>query len=315
MQKVKLYNYRILITGASGFLGGNLARYLLPTSTVIAQGNRYAPQIPECICVKCDLTNPQGVKRLIAEHTPTFVVHCAAMTSPDLCAKEPVKARQINTDATEYIVEYANAVDAPVLFLSTDLVFDGSKGSLYTESDTPNPVNLYGETKLAAEDIVLKGINANTVFRIALSYGIFMHGAHGGYLDLLLSAFDRNDKQRLYTDQYRTPLFSGDFCRAVVNLILAVINGCSEKKSRLYHICGAERMSRYEFGYMVASVHEKSHNLIIPSIMSANPTAQPRGADCALSCELARRELNFTPNSVKENLLYDKQIRKETKLP
>ncbi len=308
---IQSLNHSLLVTGASGFLGGNLARYWLAYGNVIAQGNRHIPQIDGCTCIQEDLTHEKSVRNLIYNHKPTYVVHCAAMTSPDQCGKNPQMARKVNIDATQYLVNYANECEIPVIFLSTDLVFDGCSTQLYSEENTPNPVNLYGETKLTSEEIVLGGMSENTVFRIALSYGRYMPGATGGYLDILLNGLDSKVTQRLYTDQYRTPLFSGDFCQAVTNLIKAISTNSTAKSSRLYHICGIDRMSRYELAKLAAELHEKNLHYIEESSMLRNPAAQPRGADCALSCERAQKELNYQPHSVRDNLLYDKQIRKE----
>lgn len=305
----------IAVTGASGFLGGNLARFFAPACKLVAAGNRNIPSIPGCRCVRCDITSERGVKEFIRSHTPTWVVHCAALTSPDDCAKSPDAARLINTEGTRNIVNYANDAGIPVISISTDLVFDGTKGTRYTENDQPNPLSLYGETKLLAEDFAVSGLPSNAVMRIALSYGRCIPGARGGYLDRLLDAFGRRETQKLYTDQFRTPLFAGDFCTAIYKLITATSAAPVQRSSTLYHIGGKERISRFEFAMRVAQLYTIDRNLLEPSTMDAAGVTVKRGADCSLAHDRAHDEFGYQPGTLEENLKYDMKIRKEHNQP
>ncbi|MCP5461827.1 MAG: sugar nucleotide-binding protein [bacterium] len=212
--------------------------------------------------------------------------------------------------ATQHIVNYANDNGTPVIFFSTDLVFDGKKGA-YTESDAPNPVNYYGETKLLAEQSVLNALESNIVCRIALSYGKNAPEAKGGYLDKLLEGIQAGKKQFLFTDQYRTPLYSGDLCQATAILLEHMVHGNSGKVSRIFHLGGPDTLSRYQIGEQTAQIFGFSLQLLCPVTMADIQNKVQRGSDCSLSIDRAKHELGFVPRNMKECLHRDKQMREE----
>lgn len=300
---------RLLITGATGFLGTNAVRFFAGSYHVLAHWRRTPLCIANTSAVQFDLTSERQIKSSAQQCAVDAVIHLAAVTSPDACADDPSYARRINVSGTQHLINYYNDQNIPIIFASTDLVFDGKQG-MYSESDELNPVNLYGETKAQGEELVLAGLESNIVMRIALSYGKSFPGAGGGYLDHLLERLAENDMQHLYTDQYRSPLYSGDFCRAV-EAILGKIFDQAQPMSRLYHIAGSERVSRYDFGKAVIAMHKKPAHLISPSTMKQAAMRTPRGGDCSLSISRAVDELGYTPGTITENLQHDLSQRKE----
>ncbi|RJP56046.1 MAG: SDR family oxidoreductase [Candidatus Auribacter fodinae] len=300
----------MLITGASGFLGSNAARYFADKADVAAHGYKTAPAVANTRTAMFNLESEQEIRDAIRIARPDIVIHFAALKSPDDCKQYPQYARRINIDGTRHIINYANDIGVPVIFISTDLVFDGRKGS-YTESDTPNPVNYYGETKLIAEDITLSALNKNRVCRITLAYGKRFSSAPGGYLDSFLQSYNSNKTQNLFTDQWRTPLFSGDLCSVLDALCFNLLEGKLDDCSRLYHIGGAEKMSRYELGKAICSVFQLNEELINPVTMDQSPLAAERGKDCSMDITTARTELSYAPAPVLESLTFDKTIRQK----
>src|ERR1043165_3160562 len=133
----------VWITGAGGLIGN----YLVQTA------QKFAPQsqVTGLTRAQLDLTDFAAVRRVFAEQKPRLVIHCAAMSRPPACQENPELARLINVDVTRVLVE--SAAEIPFFFFSTDLVFDGKRGN-YVETDAVNPINVYAETKVAAEEIV-----------------------------------------------------------------------------------------------------------------------------------------------------------------
>jgi len=141
---------RILITGASGLLGINLALETAEQHNVFGQVNRNVIQTSAFTVLKTDLLIPGAVERLFDDVQPDWVIHCAALASLDACEKDPELARELNTEVPRKLAEQCRKGGARLLHVSTDAVFDGKTGG-YTESDRPNPLGIYAQTKLQAE--------------------------------------------------------------------------------------------------------------------------------------------------------------------
>ncbi len=300
----------LFITGASGFLGSNLIRFLAPFCNLSLQYHQTDINYMAGEKLRIDLTSEKEVKTAASSGKFDFVVHLAALTSVDECEKDKSYASKINIEGTRNIINYFNDKNIPVLFISTDLVFDGTKGN-YSENDPVNPVNYYSETKIMAENIVLGTMSENAIFRIALSYGKSFAGAKGGYLDNLLQSLAVAKQQYLFHDQFRTPLYSFDFCTAVKKLVERKIQRRAECQSKIYHIGGKEKVSRFELGIKTCEIFEIDNSLIKPSSMQHSGYTATRGADCSLNISLASKELDFQPESINDNLKKDKNIRKE----
>uniref|UniRef100_A0A1B6GWV8 Methionine adenosyltransferase 2 subunit beta n=1 Tax=Cuerna arida TaxID=1464854 RepID=A0A1B6GWV8_9HEMI len=144
---------KLFLTGASGLLGRALYKKfesegwnIYGTAFVRVQDGLH----------ELDITKRDDVEKVITEFRPDFVIHAAAQRFPDKVDSDPDAARRLNVDATGYVVDAAAKVGAPVLYISTDYVFDGKGETAYTVNDKPNPINLYGQTKLEGEVVTLK---------------------------------------------------------------------------------------------------------------------------------------------------------------
>ena len=308
MESKNFFKKGFLVTGASGFMGGNLAVYLSSSANVYAQYNNNTFKYDNLKPLRIDLANESEIENAISSNEFDWVIHCAAVTSPDACANNMKYAEKINVEGTRHIINYCNNKDIPVIYISTDLVFDGEKGD-YKETDPPNPISFYGETKLKAEQIVLNGLEKNTVCRIALSYGKIFNNTKGGALDRMIESLTQGKTLNLFTDQFRTPLFSGEFCDAILKLTTAKSNNSPDCKSRLYHLGGKDKVSRLEFGKKIVSVFGFDPGLINPVSMDQIKSSAKRGKDCSLNCKRAVREFSYTPLSIITNLYIDKKLR------
>ncbi|MDO9119331.1 MAG: SDR family oxidoreductase [Nitrospira sp.] len=262
----------VWITGAGGLVGS----YLLRTA------DRWAPHwdVRGLTRQDVDLTDEMAVRRLWQEHQPVAVIHCAAISRPAVCEQDPGLARKVNVDATAFLVSLAG--DRPLLFFSSDQVFDGRQG-WYVETDRINPINRYGETKAAAEEIVL-GNPRHTVIRLALTAGTSATGDRSFVEDMRRSA-GRDQRLTLFTDEFRSPVPAGAVARVIWELV-------AQKPSGLYHLGGAERLSRMEIGEALAVSYPELASRLQPGSVAAyhGPSRPP---DLSMRCEKLQRLLSF----------------------
>ena len=217
------------ITGASGLIGSQIVRAVPREWT--ARGLTRAD---------FDLTDFPAVRASFERERPRLVIHCAAMSKTGACEANPELARLNNVEVTRALCELA--ADIPLIFFSTDLVFDGTRGNC-TESDPPNPLNVYARTKLDAERIVLANPR-HTVVRTSLNAGITTRG--DAFNELWRAVWQRGEALSLFTDEFRCPIAAEVTARAVWELAAAEQPG-------LYHLAGAERLSRFEIGELLAA--------------------------------------------------------------
>ncbi len=217
------------ITGAGGLIGSQIVRAVPRGWT--ARGLARAD---------FDLTDFAAVRAAFAREQPQLVIHCAAMSKTGACEANPEQSRLNNVEVTRVLCELA--ADIPLIFFSTDLVFDGTRGN-YTELDTPNPLNVYARTKLDAERIVLLNPR-HTVVRTSLNAGTTARG--DAFNEQWRAVWQRGETLSLFTDEFRCPVAAEVTARAVWELAAAVRPG-------LYHLAGAERLSRYEIGELLVA--------------------------------------------------------------
>jgi dTDP-4-dehydrorhamnose reductase len=287
----------VLITGASGFVGENLAhRFAREGELVLAYGNQRPRAEAERI-FSVDLAVRDNFTSALGDVDVEAVIHTAAMVSPDQCEKNPHMAQAINVEGTREVALWAEARSATMVYFSTDLVFDGKKGA-YNEEDPPAPLNVYGRTKLAGEEEVYRICSRWVVVRLALSYGT-TRGARGDWTLSMRRALDAGKTLHLYTDQFRTPAYVGDTAEAVFRLARRGRNG-------IYHMGGGERISRHGFGKKFCHIFGLDENRFIPVRMGETPMDAPRAPDCSLDTEKISRETGLIPSGVERGLRLQK---------
>lgn len=283
----------VLVTGASGSLGHAVADRLADTWTVLAGWHGVRPGLENCREVVLDLSSPGEVKEVIERMKPDAVVHCAAWTDPELCKKDPEGTLRVNAEGTREIAEAVRRIKGRLVYISTDLVFDGSR-SLFTEEDEPNPLNEYARSKYLGEIAVRESIGNYLILRISVMYG-FGSGRKGTFSDWLIGNLERGSSVRLFQDQYRTSFYLPDGGRLIEKLLNTDFTG-------LFHAGGDERLSRYEFGLAVARRFGLPEDLIVPSKMADLPDYARRPADCSLATTKLKRVVGFSPTPLEEAL-------------
>jgi dTDP-4-dehydrorhamnose reductase len=217
-----------------------------------------------------DLLDFAAVRREFQKDQPQLVIHCAAVSTIAAAQSNPDLARRVNVDVTALLAMLA--ADIPFVFFSTDLVFDGRKGN-YAETDALNPLHIYGETKAAAEQIVLRNPR-HTVVRTSLNGGVSRAGNRGFNEDLRL-AWQAERGVNLFTDEFRCPIFAGETARAVWELV-------NQGRTGLFHVAGAEKLSRRQIGQLIAARWPQLNPKITPAL-AANFPGPPRALDTSLN--------------------------------
>jgi len=283
----------LLITGASGALGWTLARRLAPRCRVT--GTYFSHQrVPGGVApVHLNLADPANVDEVIEAHHPQVIVHAAAMTNPDECEHDPGTATAVNVEGSARLAALAAGLGAKVIFISTDLVFDGARGA-YAETDGARPLSLYGQTKLEAEGAVLDVAGA-AVMRSSLIYG-WGSPTSGTFLSGFYAALSAGDKMRLFTDQMRNPVLEDDLADAVILAIERDLEG-------LYHVGGPEAVSRFDFGSAACEVFGLDGDLIEPILMSEFEYVASRPLDSTLDISRFASATGFEPLGVAPGLI------------
>jgi len=286
----------ILITGASGFLGWHIASTLAASqNNVFAIAHRHSPVIKNVQWIPHDLRYPDGADKIFEGVQPDIVIHTAAMTSVKECDTNRTDAKLINIKSTERIVELCERGNVYLIYASTDLVFDGTRGN-YSEEDTTNPISFYARTKRVAEEVVQSFTTNHTIVRFALLFG--PPSPHSkSFLGWMGNGFKNKHPVTLFTDQYRTPLYVDD----AVNIIRKIIERRNDPpRINLVHAGGPERLSRFDIGRIYCRVFGYSESLIQPIKMEEKGEVVNDAADVSLSIEKARTFLDFNPKTVKE---------------
>ena len=260
------------VTGACGLIG----------SYILRVAPQYAPDwdVRPITRAQVDLLDFPAVRTIWNQQQPSLVIHCAAMSKSVDCQKNPDLARRVNVEATAQLAELA--ADGRFLFFSSDLVFDGRKGS-YSERDSPNPLTVYGETKAAAEQIILRN-KSHTVLRTSLNAGRSPAGDRS-FTEETRSAWQKGKTLKLFTDEFRTPIPAIVTSRAVWEIVRTKATG-------LFHLGGAERLSRWEIGQLLAKRWPGVQAKMEP-VSLRDYQGPPRSADTSLNCSRIQQLLSF----------------------
>jgi dTDP-4-dehydrorhamnose reductase len=263
---------RAIITGAAGLIG----QYLVKSAP------RWAPgwDVQGLTRAQLDLTDRSAVASVFHSYNPQLIIHCAALSRTRDCERNADRAKHVNVDATATLSRLARHIR--FMFLSSGEVFDGV-ASWYRESAEPNPINVYGRTKLEAEQVVLQN-PAHTVVRIVLTAGASHSGDRSFVEDMCRAARAGNDVT-LYADEFRCPLPAGVIARALWELI-------KHDKPGLYHLGGSERLSRWEIGELLVPWFPELQCRLVKG-SARDHAGAPRPADLSLTCDKIQEFLSF----------------------
>lgn len=264
----------VVVTGAGGLIG----------SYLVGSAVRWMPdwEVVGLTRYDLDLTDRSAVKEMWQRLQPGAIVHCGAISKALACDHDPELARRVNVEATGHLSDLASAAGARLVFLSTDHVFDGHQG-FYRETDPVSPLTVYGETKVAAERVVLAH-KQHLVLRTSLNAGLSPTGDRS-FVEELILAWRARRSLTLFTDEFRCPIPATVTARAIWELIRTAPGG-------LYHLAGRERLSRWELGQFIASLYPELEASLMPGTLR-DYVGPRRSPDLSLNCDKVQRCLSF----------------------
>lgn len=304
---------KILITGSNGLLGQKLI-YSLKHSELFeviatSRGENRLTDRSGYAYVDLDITQKNQIENILARFKPDVIINTAAMTNVDACETQRDECWSLNVNAVAYFIEAIqslhsiHAYNPHFIHLSTDFIFDGTKGPL-TEDEIPNPLSFYAESKLAAEKLLQESSISWAIARTVLVYGIADNMSRSNIVLWAKSALEQNKKINVVDDQFRTPTLAEDLAEGCIQI-------ARQKAKGIFNISGKDYMSILELVYRVADFWGLNKNLITPS--KSDDIRQPakRPPNTGFIIEKARKNLGYEPHTFEQGLQkLDDQLRK-----
>ncbi|WP_422355694.1 SDR family oxidoreductase [Roseivirga pacifica] len=290
---------KILITGSNGLLGQKLVQLILAKGEdeliATARGANRLP-IPEekYTYQSLDITNRADVLATIERFKPDAVVHTAAMTNVDQCETEQEACWKLNVDAVEYLIEACENTGAYLLHLSTDFIFDGEDGP-YDEEGKPNPISYYGESKLAAEELLFKSSISYGVARTVLVYGIAHDMSRNNIILWVKKSLEDKKDIKVVDDQLRSPTLAED-------LAMGCYLMAKQKAEGVFNISGKDVLTPYQMAIKTADFFNLDISTMTKADASTFTQTAKRPPRTGLIIEKARTQLGYEPRSFEEGI-------------
>jgi len=268
---------RILLLGKNGQLGWELHRTLQPLGKV------FAVDYPEI-----DLTSPDSINKTVQEYQPELIINAAAYTDVDRAESEPEIARAVNGLAPGMLAEQAKTLGSALIHYSTDYVFDGKKGNPYIETDRPNPINVYGRSKLAGEHAVTKVGDVYLILRTSWVYSL----RRNSFVTKVLRWSRQQKTLRIVSDQIGSPTWARMLAEITAQILAKaggdVVHWIDDHKG-IYHLAGNGHVSRLEWTQVILHYDPQKEDQITqetqPALTKVFPTPAQRPLFSALDCE------------------------------
>jgi dTDP-4-dehydrorhamnose reductase len=283
---------RILITGASGLLGLNLALETAAEHEVYGTAKDHLLNTSAFTVLQSDLLSLGAVERVLDRTQPDWVIHCAALANVDACESDPVLAQQTNSDLPARLAANVARGGARLVHISTDSVFDGSRGD-YTEQDEPNPLGVYARTKLDGERRVAETNPEAIIARVNL-FGWSMSGKRS-LGEFFVRKLQAGVKVMGFTDVFFCPLLATDLAAILIKMLELELTG-------LYHVVSRECLSKHEFGIRVAHTFNLDASLITPVSVEQSGLVATRSPNLTLRTDKLAHALREQPPDVADGL-------------
>jgi len=264
---------RILVTGASGLLGINLAQETMTAHEIVAVDRGKLVNAPYKV-LKKDLLDSGAVDSILDSARPEWLINCAALANLEACEDNPGLARRLNTDLPAQMAKACKTRDIPFVHISTDAVFDGRLNSFYKEEDEPNPLGVYAQTKLDGERAVLAE-NPNAIVTRVNFYGWSLTGRRS-LAEFFFHNLTYNKSMSGFTDVKFCPMLANDTARVLIKMLNKGLSG-------LYHLVGPQAMSKYQFGVEIARKFSLREGEISPKSINTSSLSARRSNNLCLS--------------------------------
>lgn len=247
---------KVLVTGANGLIGQHIGKLILKSKTfnLLPTGiGKSRVKDFENIYQKLDISNSVEVKNLLKFEKPDIVINCAAISHVDICEQFPDKCYKVNVLGVKNLIDNLNP-QSKFIHLSSDFVFDGTSLN-YEENDKPNPLSIYGKSKLQAEEYIQQNFKNHQIIRTILVFGFGENLSRNNILTWAYSSLNQNKNIKVVNDQIRKPTYIKDLAKAIFDLMVNYQNS-------IFHISGDEEISIYQLAKKVAEVYGFDKNLI-----------------------------------------------------
>jgi dTDP-4-dehydrorhamnose reductase len=254
--------------------------------------------------LKLDIKKEDEVRKLFREIKPDIVINTIALHNVDYCESHEEEAFSVNTKAVGRVVDLCNNLGCRLVHISTDFVFDGNKGTSYSESDSPNPISVYAKSKLEGEQHVRSSATSYSILRPSVVYGwtpletqdsISSSGKPINFALWALSKMNKGERIKIVNDQFTSPTLADIL--AAVALRVAIT-----EKNELYHVSGTSCISRYEFTKKISIMMGYSSNSIEPVQSNSFSQAAKRPINSCLDCQRVQTELKYKLPDVDQSL-------------
>jgi dTDP-4-dehydrorhamnose reductase len=285
---------KILLTGGSGLLGQYLNIETAKGNEILTLYNNNVGNCDEFKCTKVDITNFNLVEEIFSTFKPNVVIHTAAVTNPiPLPGQYPKDVYNINVNATKNIAELCKQFDTKLIYISTDLVYAGYRGSMLKEDAKLIPASLYAETKLMGEMKVKETLKNYLILRTALLYGLGLNHSRC-YFHKMNEELKKNKPVKLFVDQFRTPISLQDAATIITKIAQMDITNVT------INLGGFERASRYEMGENLCSVAGYDKSLLQKITLDDVPEL-PKVEDVSLNTDKLQSH-GFKQMSIEESI-------------
>lgn len=290
---------KVLITGSNGLLGQKLSQLLVHNADIeliaTSRGeNKLSQTLPELHFISLDVADARQVDKVMAVERPTHLIHTAAMTQVDACEEDQATCWRLNVEAVANLVQACERYQVHLIHLSTDFIFDGKQGP-YDEEAQPHPLSYYGQSKLAAEELVRASTCPWTILRTVLVYGVVHHYGRSNIVLWVKKSLEVGKPLQVVNDQWRTPTLAEDLA---MGCWLAV----QHDARGIYHISGKEFMTPYQMALQVADYFELDASLIRQADASTFSQKAQRPLRTGFDISKAERELGYHPHTFRQGI-------------
>jgi len=297
---------KILITGSNGLLGQKLLHKLKKDSSVhliaTSKGKNRVSKKGGYTYFDLDVTNNDAVAQLVASEKPQVVINTAAMTNVDLCEDEKKACDALNVDAVRYLADACAKIDAHLIQISTDFIFDGEDGP-YSEEDEPNPLSYYGLSKLKSEQLLQAHSVKWTILRTIIVFGVGEKLSKGNIVLWAKGALEKGDSLNIIDDQFRAPTLAED-------LADICILAAKKKAFGIFNASGKDIMSIYEIVERIAKHYGNSTDNLNKISTATLKQKAGRPPKTGFILDKSRNELGYNPHSFDECLtIIDQQLK------
>ena len=286
---------RVLLIGANGMLGLRIVEFFSRKQNIqlLCCSVEEQPFFENADYISCDISKRDEIKKVIFDFYPDVIINAAAYTNVDKSESERELAWKINVKGVEYLAESARIIDAHLIHISSDYVFDGKSGP-YNENEKPNPLGYYGRTKLASENALRISGSINTIIRTNVLYGIASK-SRPDFVRWVVQSLRENKEIRIVIDQINNPTFIDDLVQAINKII-------DFNKTGIFNIGGKIFLSRYDFTLMIADYFNLDRSLILPITTEELHQPAKRPLKSGLIILKAETEIGYKPSTIIESL-------------